>query len=56
MARLTVVLAPDANCLLITSTVSAASGERTAANVETLSGFGPAALTLVSPKPDLLPS
>ena len=36
--------------------VSAPSDERTAAKVETLSGFGPVALTLVSPKVDLLPS
>src|SRR6516162_3947559 len=42
------------NCLLITIAVSAPSLERSAANAETLSGFGTVALTLVSPKVDLL--
>src|SRR5581483_750046 len=42
--------------LLITMIVSAPSLERSAANTETLSGFGPEAATLVSPKVDLLPS
>ena len=43
-------------CLLITITVKAPSLDRVAAKVETLSGFGPIAATLVSPKPDLFPS
>src|ERR1051326_4006896 len=44
------------SCLLITMTVRAPSVERIAANVEMLSGFGPVADTLVSPKVDFAPS
>src|ERR1039458_4547165 len=56
LLSVTDAVALDVSCLLMTISVSAPSEERTAANVATLSGFGPVAETLVSPKVDLLPS
>ena len=56
LARLIVAEIGAASCLLITMTVIAPSLERIAAKVETLSGLGPEAETLVSPKVDLAPS
>src|SRR6266404_3661653 len=52
LVRLTVADALAVSCLLISIVVSAPSPERTAAKQATLSGFGPVAETLVSPKPD----
>src|ERR1039458_8432901 len=54
LVRLIVGRAPAVSCLLITMMVRAPSEERSAAKMETLSGFGPVALTLISPKPALL--
>src|SRR5262245_60328164 len=56
LVRLMVADALAVSCLLISMTVSAPSLERAAAKQATLSGFGTVAETLVSPKPDLLPS
>ena len=53
---LTVIGVVPVRYLLTTITVKAPSEERTAAKLETLSGFGPPAETLVSPNVDLLPS
>ena len=54
--RFIVSAALNVNCLLMTITVKAPSDERTAANSDTSSGFGPPAKTLMSPKVDLLAS
>ena len=56
LVRLMVAIALAVSCLLITISVSAPSEVRVAPKVETVSGFGPLALILVSPKVELLPS
>src|SRR5258705_6541183 len=48
--RFIVTVAVAVGCLLISIAVSAPSDDRKAAKVETLSGLGPVADTLVSPK------
>src|SRR5215813_2632374 len=55
-ARLTVMDVWLERNLLTTMTVSAPSEVLCAAKADTLSGFGPPAATLISPKVDLLPS
>src|SRR6185295_5640736 len=50
LVRLIATAALVVACLLSTITVSAPSPARTAAKVDTRSGFGPVAETLVSPK------
>ena len=56
LVTLMMATAAAVSCLLITKMVSTPSDERNEAKVETPSGFGPVALTLVSPKPEPLPS
>src|SRR6185369_16509039 len=54
--RLTVTGVDPESTLLTTMTVSAPSEARTAANAESVSGFGTEAEQLVSPKAERLPS
>src|SRR5437773_4518738 len=56
LAKFSVIGVAPERTLLTTITVSAPSLERCAANTESASGSGALAATLVSPKPDRLPS